>query len=114
MPWALILLAVCSGSAFLFYGYETLTMERQTSEFERYGLPGLRQFVGVSQLLGGAGVFAGLVFTPIGAAAAAGLTIMMASGLAVRVKIHDAWRLMIPAASLGAVNATLTVLFLLR
>ena len=47
-------------------------------------------------------------------AAAAGLALMMGMGLVVRFRIHDAPRLMVPAASLGSANALLTLLFLLR
>jgi uncharacterized membrane protein YphA (DoxX/SURF4 family) len=110
----LVVLALTSGASFLYYGYETLFEDRTRREFERYGVPHLRRFVGSMQLLGGAGVILGLVFAPVGAAAATGLTMMMLLGLAVRLRIHDAPRLMVPAASLAAVNALLAVLFLLR
>ncbi len=109
----LVALALASGASFLYYGYETLFEDRTRVEFERYGVPHLRRFVGSMQLLGGVGILLGLGFAPLGAAAAAGLTVMMLLGLAVRVSIHDAPRLMVPAASLAAVNAVLAVLFLL-
>ena len=98
----------------MFYGYGILTTAAARAEFERYGVPGFRRFVGTTQLLGGLGVLLGLVFAPLGAAAAAGLTVMMGAGLVIRFRIHDAARLMLPAASLAAINAVLTVLFLLR
>ncbi len=37
---------------------------------------------------------------------------MMLLGLVVRVRVHDAPRLMVPAALLGALNALLVALFL--
>lgn len=114
MFWILVVFALVSGASFLFYGYETLFEQPPRGEFERYGMPGVRRFVGTAQLLGGAGVLIGLGFAPLGAAAAAGLTVMMVLGLIVRYRIHDAPRLMVPAASLGSVNAVLTVLFLLQ
>jgi uncharacterized membrane protein YphA (DoxX/SURF4 family) len=115
MEWLLVVLALVSGSSFLFYGYETLFKTPPRGEFERYGMPRVRVFVGSMQLLGGIGVLLGLAFEPaLGAAAASGLTLMMALGLLVRLKIHDAPRLMVPAASLGLLNATLIVLFLVR
>jgi hypothetical protein len=77
-------------------------------------MPGVRRLVGCAQLLGGAGVLLGLRFTLLGIVAAAGLTVMMVLGLLVRYRLHDAPRLMVPAASLGTVNAMLTVLFVLR
>ncbi|MFA9563260.1 MAG: hypothetical protein ACERLM_00925 [Acidimicrobiales bacterium] len=54
----------------------------------------------------------GLAVAPLGAFAAAGLTLLMILGLIVRLRIHDAPRLMVPAASLGGVNAVLVVLVL--
>lgn len=107
-----VLLAGISGASFLFYGYETLFGSSPHGEFERYGMPGVRRFVGSMQMLGGAGVLIGLGFAPIGVMSAAGLTVMMALGLLVRYRIHDAPRLMLPAASLGTLNAVLTGLFL--
>lgn len=100
--------------SFVFYGYGILATEAARDEFERYGVPGFRRFVGTTQLLGGFGVLIGLVFAPLGAVAAAGLTVMMCAGLIIRFRIHDAGRLMLPAASLGAINAILTALFLFR
>ena len=96
MLLVLVVFALISGASFLFYGYETLFKEPPRGEFERYGMPGIRRFVGTTQLLGGAGVLIGLGYSPLGAAAAAGLTVMMLLGLATRLKIHDAPRLMIP------------------
>lgn len=106
-------LATVSGVSFLFYGYETLFKVPPRGEFERYGMANLRRFVGSMQLLGGAGVLAGLAFRPLGVAAAAGLTTMMVLGLVVRYRIHDAPRLMVPAATLGLLNGVLVILFVL-
>ncbi len=114
MLLVLVVLALVSGASFLHYGYEILASEPLRSEFERYGVPGFRLFVGTMQVLGGAGVLFGLAYPPLGAAAAAGLTVMMFLGLVVRLRIHDAPRLMLPAASLCALNAVLFALFLLR
>lgn len=114
MLWILFTCAVVSGGSFLFYGYETLFKDPPRGEFERFGMPHVRKFVGVIQLLGGTGVLIGLGYAPLGAMAAGGLTAMMILGLIARVKVHDVPRLMIPASTLAAINATLTVLFLVR
>jgi hypothetical protein len=50
------------------------------------------------ELLGGAGVLLGLVVAPLGALAAGGLAALMILGLIVRIRVHDAVRLMVPAA----------------
>ena len=107
-----VVLALVSGFAFLNYGIEILFRVRLREEFARYGIPGLRAVVGVLEVLGGAAVLLGLAFPPLGAFGAAGLCLLMVLGLSVRVRIHDAPRLMVPAAALGAVNAVLVVLFL--
>lgn len=108
----LILLVLLSGPPFAVYGYQTLFGTPPRGEFDRYGMPSLRRFVGSMQLLGALGVLLGLWYAPVGALAAGGLSIMMALALIIRLRIHDAPGLMVPAASLGVVNALLVVLFL--
>ncbi|MEO9222361.1 MAG: DoxX family protein [Mycobacteriaceae bacterium] len=108
----LLVLALISGLSFLRYGSEILFRPRLRTEFTRYGMPGIRNFVGVMELLGGAAVLLGLVVAPLGAFGAGGLSLLMALGLIVRIRIHDAPRLMVPAASLCVLNVLLVVLFL--
>jgi hypothetical protein len=107
----LVTLAATSTLAFFYYGGETLFGNPPRSEFERYGMPRVRVFVGSMQLLGAAGVAIGIFVAPLGAAAASGLTLMMLLGLAARYKIHDGPRLMVPAGTLAVLNATLVFLF---
>jgi len=108
----LLVLALISGLSFLRYGFEILFRVRLREEFARYGMPEIRSFVGVLEVLGGTAVLLGLAVAPLGAFGAAGLTLLMIFGLIVRIKIHDAPRLMVPAALLAGVNAALVVLFL--
>ncbi|MFT4865304.1 MAG: hypothetical protein ACI8RE_001492 [Ilumatobacter sp.] len=108
----LVTLAAVSALAFSFYGSETLFANPPRGEFDRYGLPKIRVFVGSMQLLGAAGVAIGIFVAPLGVAAAGGLTLMMLLGLAARYKIRDAPRLMVPAGSLAVLNATLVYLFI--
>jgi len=110
----LVVLVLISGSAFAVYGYQTLFGLPPRGEFERYGMPKVRRFVGSAQLLGAAGIVLGIRYPLLGAAAATGLTLMMFLGLAVRLRIHDAPRLMVPAATFALVNGVLVVLFLMR
>jgi hypothetical protein len=114
MVWLLVVFALVSSGSFLFYGYQTLAAQAPRDEFARYEMAGARRLVGTMQLFGGAGVLFGLGFAPLGVAAATGLTLMMFLGLIVRFRIHDSPRLMLPAASLGLVNAALVALFLSR
>ena len=110
----LVVFALVSGLSFLYYGFRVLFLTESGREFERYGMPAVRRFVGLMEVLGGTAVILGLASAPLGAFAAAGLTALMVLGLIVRVRIHDARRLMVPAASLGVLNAVLVVLFLSR
>lgn len=114
LMFILVLLALISGASFVVYGYRTLFGVRQRGEFDRYGMPSARKLVGFAQLLGAIGVLLGIGYAPLGALAAAGLTLMMALGLVVRFRIHDAPRSMVPAAALCIANGVLVVLFLLR
>ena len=108
----LVVLALVSGLSFLYYGSKVLFRTASRGEFERYGVPAVRKLVGILEVLGGTAVILGLAIAPLGALAAAGLTALMVLGLIVRVRIHDAPRLIVPAASLGTLNAVLVVLFL--
>lgn len=108
----LLVLALVSGLSFLRYGVRILVRPQLREEFDRYGMPGMRTVVGVLEILGAAAVLMGLAFAPLGAFGAAGLALLMALGLIVRIRIHDAPRLMVPAAVLSALNAVLVVLFL--
>ncbi len=107
----LVILVAMSAVAFLFYGVETLFAGRPRLEFERYGMPNLRVFVGSMQLLGATGVVIGIIHPSLGAVAAAGLTIMMLLGLAARYRIHDSPMQMIPATAFALLNASLVFLF---
>lgn len=107
----LVVLALVSGLSFLRYGVEILSRPRLEEEFSRYGLTEFRSLVGVLEVLGGVGVLVGLVFAPLGALAALGLSALMLLGLVVRIRLGDAPRLMLPAGLLCLLNAALVVLF---
>lgn len=68
-------------------------------EFKRYRLSSYRSLTGVLQVLGSLGLFLGLAIPWIGGVAAAGLSLQMACGLGVRVKIRDSWKQCLPAAA---------------
>ena len=108
----LVVLALVSGLSFLYYGFKVLLRTESEEEFARYGVPAVRRLVGVLEVAGGTAVILGLAVAPLGALAAAGLATLMVLGLIVRIRIHDAPRLMVPAASLSALNAVLVALFL--
>jgi uncharacterized membrane protein YphA (DoxX/SURF4 family) len=110
----LVVFALVSGLSFLYYGFKVLFLTESKGEFERYGLPAVRRVVGILEILGGTAVILGLAIAPLGSLAAAGLAALMVLGLIVRFRIHDAPRLMVPAALLAGLNAVLVVLFVLQ
>ena len=107
----LVVLALISGLTFLYYGSQILFRTEMGEEFARYGMPQVRGFVGVMEILGGTAVLLGLAFAPLGALGAAGLTLLMILGLIVRLSLRDAPRRMVPAAALAVLNGVLLVLF---
>lgn len=107
-------LALASAAAFFYYGSTTIMSLRARYEYKRYGVPQFRVLNGTLQMFGAGGVLLGLAFPPLGAAAALGLTVLMALGLVTRYRLRDPWKLRIPATTLATLNAVLFVLFLLR
>lgn len=104
--------AVLSALAFTWYGLRCIFSFEVRHEYRRYGIPQLRVLNGCLQLLGAGGVMIGLLFAPIGVVAASGLCTMMLLGLLTRVRLGDAFVLMIPATSLAMLNGLLVALFL--
>ena len=66
-------------------------------EFKRYQLSHYRKLTGKLQLLGATGLILGLIIPLIGGIAAAGLSLQMACGLGIRVRIKDTWLQCLPA-----------------
>lgn len=83
------ILKVVSIVAFLFYGLSVLFTDAMKQEFERYGLPGFRKLTGVLEVAGALGLIAGYFVPGLTVAAAGGLTLLMAAGLAVRFRSGD-------------------------
>jgi len=96
-----------SSLSFLAYGTGALFTAAMRQEFERYQMGRQRILVGLLQWAAGAGLIAGLWMPWLGQAAAAGLALMMAVALVVRIRIHDKPYLMLPAAGYLALNAYL-------
>jgi hypothetical protein len=92
------ILLFCAAS-FLGYGLSCLVSAHMVDEFRRYRLSGFRKMTGVLQLLGALGLLAGLWQPVVGGIAAAGLSLQMACGLAVRIRIRDSLLQCLPAAA---------------
>ncbi len=97
MSYLSIAILFCALSFYLF-GWSCLKTEFMVAEFERYGLANFRELTGKLQLLGATGLIVGLLIPQIAGLAAAGLSLQMASGLGVRIKIKDNWFRCLPAA----------------
>ena len=83
--------------SFYFYGLSCLRAQRMVIEFKRYNLSRYRKLTGKLQLLGATGLIIGIFFPFIGGLAAAGLSLQMACGLGVRIRIKDTWLQCLPA-----------------
>jgi hypothetical protein len=102
-------LIVFSALSFLGYGVSCIGSAHMQREFERYRLGRQRVLVGSLQLLAALGLLLGLGEPWVGRAAAAGLALMMLTGVIVRWRIKDSWVQMTPAAFYLILNAYLSV-----
>ncbi|MEI7546403.1 MAG: DoxX family protein [Mycobacteriaceae bacterium] len=75
-----------SALLFLYYGLSVLFSNAMVTEFDQFGLPNLRRFTGVLELLGAVGLLVGYLIPPLVIAASGGLALLMALGLAVRFR----------------------------
>ena len=91
-----VAMLVCTISYYL-YGWSCLKTQYMIAEFKRYQLAHFRKLTGQLQLLGATGLAVGFLIPDIGGLAAAGLSLQMACGLGVRVKIKDSWFRCLPA-----------------
>jgi hypothetical protein len=78
-------------------------------EFKRFGLDRQRRLTGVLQLMGAVGLVLGFWVPPLGALAAAGLSLLMLLGLGVRLKIKDRILQWSPALFYALLNLLLCV-----
>ena len=100
-------LVLFSSLSFFAYGATALFSTKMRQEFERYQMGGQRVLIALLQWCAAAGLILGLYIPWLGQAAAAGLALMMAVALVVRIRIHDKPYLMLPAAGYLALNAYL-------
>lgn len=103
-----------SGALFLYYGLACLFANGMVDEFERYGLSRFRRATGALEVLGAVGLAAGYLLPVLSILSAAGLAVLMALGLAVRVKVRDRVTEMLPAVFLLLVNSFIAIHALAR
>ncbi len=102
-------LAVLSGLSFLIYGLSCLQSSAMAREFERFGLARFRVLTGLLEVFGGAGLLIGLWYTPLLFVASAGLTVLMALGVGVRLRVRDSLLQTLPALGFFIVNGYMAV-----
>lgn len=94
---------------FLYYGLSGLLSDGMVAEFERYGLSRYRRLTGILEVLGAAGLVVGYFVLPVLVLASAGLTLLMALGVATRIRVRDSVAETVPAFALMLVNAYILV-----
>lgn len=81
-------------------------------EFRRFGLPDSQRILtGVLQLLGSAGLFAGLIMPALGFLSSAGLALMMLIAFGVRIRIKDGIVQSAPSLAFMIINGYLALGF---
>lgn len=100
-------LLIFSALSFFFFGTSCLVSKKLVSEFERYGIPQYRVLTGWLQLLGAAGIVIGFRYMPLLWVSTAGLSLLMAFGVGVRIKIRDGILQTLPALFYCVLNALL-------
>ena len=105
MDLAFELARALSAAAFLGYGAACVVSRHMVAEFERYGLARYRVLVGWLELFGGLGLLVSIGWPAVTPLAAGGLTLLMAAGVATRLRVRDPLPSLLPALGLGLVNA---------
>ena len=96
---------VLSAIVFLYYGLDCLVSDGMVAEFERYGLSRYRRLTGSLEVLGAVGLAVGYFVPHVLVLASAGLTLLMALGVATRFRVRDPLQQALPALGLMLLNA---------
>ena len=78
-------------------------------EFERYGLAKLRRLTGALEVAGALGMVAGYMIQPLSAISAGCLSLLMLFAMGFRVRVRDSFVQILPALSLGVMNAYIVI-----
>jgi uncharacterized membrane protein YphA (DoxX/SURF4 family) len=102
-------IAALSGLSFILFGLSCLRSNEMKREFERFGFARFRVLTGVLEVAGGAGLLIGLRYTPVLLLAALGLTVLMAIGVAIRLRVRDRALHILPALGFSLLNGYVAV-----
>ena len=94
-------------SSLSFYAYAAsyFLSPHMKSEFKRFNLEKIGLLTVVLQILGATGLLVGLFYKPILSLAALGLSLLMLSGLIVRIRVKDGLLVSLPALFFLLLNA---------
>jgi hypothetical protein len=81
-------------------------------EFKRYGLNQYRRLVGTLQVLGALSLMGGFFYLPLAIIGAAGLSVLMFMGLAVRIRLRDGFIQSTPALFYAIFNLVILLMLL--
>lgn len=86
-------------SSLSFYAYAAsyFLSPHMKSEFKRFNLEKIGLLTVILQILGATGLLVGLFFNPVLILASLGLSLLMLSGLIVRIKVKDGLLVSLPA-----------------
>jgi hypothetical protein len=100
--------------SFFIYGSRCLFAEAMVKEFHRWGVPELRHITGALEVAGALGLVVGQWLPWVGLLSAAGLSLLMACGLLVRIRIRDNFLQTLPAIVYLIVSVMVTWQFAAR
>lgn len=99
---------------FFYYGISVLVSDAMVREFEKFGLLRFRKLTGVLEVLGAAGLLVGYLVHPLVIVASGGLALLMALGVAVRLRAGPPVTDAIPALVMLVINAYVFVYAITR
>lgn len=102
-------LRIFSGVSHIIYGILTLFHPFYIQEFARYGFSDLQYFIGVVQLLGGAGLLLAGKQVKISLASAFILALLMAGAVGTRISIQDNLLQSLPALLYFGLNSAIFI-----
>jgi hypothetical protein len=113
LTYLFYLVLISNALFFLFYGLQCFTSPFMFEEFRRFGLPDSQRILtGVLQLMGAAGLFAGLIFPLLGLLSSVGLSLMMLIAFGVRIRIKDGLAQSAPSLAFMFINGYLALGFM--
>jgi hypothetical protein len=98
----------------MYYGVAYFSSPQMKNEFKRFGYEKAGALTAILELLGAAGLLAGLQFHFILLMAAAGLALLMLLGVAIRIKVKDKLWKTLPALFFMLLNACVFLLSLMH